>query len=179
MKKVKQKNIKGFTLLELLVVVLIIGILAAIALPKYQLAVDKARYSKLMAFTKAIADAQLRLILLGNTDTSWQNLDIDIPPTCVPNGNFLSCDNGTWGCAYNTTDNFISPRCADLKINATYYVAIFINGQASFRTCYAHTADENDRSNRLCQAITGKTYSGTDSTLLFNGTSIPANPYNF
>ena len=39
-------NKKGFTLLELLVVVLIIGILAGIALPQYRFAVEKTRLAE-------------------------------------------------------------------------------------------------------------------------------------
>ena len=48
---------KGFTLIELLVVVIIIGILASIALPQYELVVEKSRASEAMVNAKAIQDS--------------------------------------------------------------------------------------------------------------------------
>ena len=54
---------KGFTLLELLVVVLIIGILAAIALPQYRRTVEKAKVAEALVNVKAIEGAMQRYIL--------------------------------------------------------------------------------------------------------------------
>ena len=79
----KQKNHKrGFTLLELLVVVLIIGMLAAIAVPKYQESVEKAIMQEAIINLKAIADANERFYMINGryADCSEMSLlDIEIP----------------------------------------------------------------------------------------------------
>ncbi|WP_041691222.1 pilin [Elusimicrobium minutum] len=54
---------QGLALIALPAVALNIGILAAIALPQYQNAVVKNRYTKLIILTKAIKDPQERLFL--------------------------------------------------------------------------------------------------------------------
>ena len=67
MKKIKKlfKNSKGFTLIEMLVVVLIIGILAGIALPQYKKSVEKAKLSEALINFKTIEGAIDRYLLIN------------------------------------------------------------------------------------------------------------------
>ena len=59
----KKKNKLGFTLIEMLVVVLIIGILAGIALPQYNKAVEKARLPEALVNIRNIEGSLQRYIL--------------------------------------------------------------------------------------------------------------------
>ena len=69
----------AFTLVELLVVVLIIGILAAIALPQYQKSVAKARLTNLLVVGRELHEAQERYYLEHGTYTNNINeMDISI-----------------------------------------------------------------------------------------------------
>lgn len=68
--------------MELLVVVLIIGILSAVALPQYTTAVEKARLAEAFSIGKSIAQAQEAYKLANGTYTvSFDDLDLDFPCT--------------------------------------------------------------------------------------------------
>ena len=74
----------GFTLIEVLVVVLIIGILTSIALPQYTKAVEKARAAEGLQIAKQIHNAQqIFHTTYGRwaTQDDWDALDIDISGT--------------------------------------------------------------------------------------------------
>ena len=62
-----RKHLRGITLLELMIVVVIIGIMAAVAYPNYKDFVDRAKRNEAKAILLEIAQNQERFYLQNNT----------------------------------------------------------------------------------------------------------------
>ena len=88
---------KGFTLLELMVVVIIIGILSAVALPQYTKAVEKSRAAEAVTLGKAITDSQNRSLDAFPNDSVAAKSALDIQmPTGAWSGNVFTTPNFTY-----------------------------------------------------------------------------------
>ena len=70
---------KGFTLLELIIVIVVIGILASIALPRYTKVAERARMAEGKHILGEIRSAQMRYLLSHSVFTNdSDDLDIEI-----------------------------------------------------------------------------------------------------
>lgn len=106
------KNAKGFTLLELLMVVIIIAILASIALPQYLKTAERSRAAEALTMIASIRESQQRFRALNPafaTVAQQCNMDIDIPgslcagaPAASLNWTYVVNDAAT-GPAFNAT----------------------------------------------------------------------------
>lgn len=143
---------KGFTLIEVLVIILIIGVLAAVAMPIYTNAVAQSRFSALMPSVKALKDAQERVFLSSSKySDSFEELDLSVAGTVVQDklvsgDEVFSLENSS---SDSTAKNAIIAQHEKLpNINLVMYLARSPNFAEDVH-CEAKASDE--KANHLCQ----------------------------
>ena len=159
-------NKKAFTLVELLVVVLIIGILSAIALPQYERAVERSHVSEARSVLNIMRkNYQLCLLEFGRDSNNpgeecgdyysehgfLHHLNIDLP------GEYnATCEHGATGVWCFQTKNWVydtdeaSGFWATRVINNTHPYGLFINYENGEITCL------NDGEKDYCKMLCGR-----------------------
>ena len=139
---------RAFTLVELLVVVLIIGILAAIAVPQYQKAVAKSRFATLKSLTRSFYEAEKVYYLQNGTwATDFSKLDLSVAGSLSSinyTNNVVSLDNDK-SCAIESGYLY----CVNWNINLAYL--LYFEGR-SYCLAYA-----NGLPQEICEMETGHT----------------------
>lgn len=80
MNTIRKSSRSGFTLVEIMIVVLIIGILLSIAVPVWSSRRREARWSTIVADLKAIEAAKHRFIMEKNRDSTTVVAQADLVP---------------------------------------------------------------------------------------------------
>lgn len=135
---------KGFTLAELMAVVVIIGILAALALGAYHKSVERARFSEAVANAHALAAAVDAYYYDHNFTAPGNNFlkdtaAVSLSRSSALTGNMLKTDSFVY--SYDTSTKKITALRNDSSAGFALYVYPEIAGKNKQDECYFGKSD--------------------------------------
>lgn len=141
---------QGFTLVELLVVVLIVGILASIGIPQYMVAVEKSRVSEALSIGQAVTEAMDRAYIERPHMAPNTRASLDVVPTGVSwsgSGTFVTRDF-----SYDMGDGSCLTITRPVK-GGSYTIKMYseASGQGGKKTC----SSEGDMGADVCRSLVG------------------------
>lgn len=153
MKNLSKGRLEGFTLMELLVVVLVIGVLAAVAVPQYQRSVDKSRYSTLMPVAASVRNAQETFYMASAAySPDLSGLDVSLPGEV--HGSRAELGNGVnVEVSAENGNGFVSASKEGLD---NKYVMYFANSANFPKEVHCEALSSSDRAKKLCTGLGGR-----------------------
>ncbi len=121
----KQPIRAGFTLIELMITIAIVGILAAVAIPSYINYTDKARFSEVIQAVAALKPIVAQCVMTQNGPKSCDNGTNGIPAAPAPTGNIASVTvvsgviTGTGGNKAPSDTYILTPEFANYAVTWT------------------------------------------------------------
>ncbi|ACC97933.1 PilE-like protein [Elusimicrobium minutum Pei191] len=156
---------KGFTLIELMVVVLIIAILSSVALPLYTRTVERARAAEAISVTASLEKAsQAYYAQYSLCDAKITDLAIKLPEltkTTVGSLTVLKGKDFNYYTEPSTNWCFVAGERTLADTDRNYRIIAFANAGPAGQPYKGKIMCEADKSksgaNKFCQSITGKT----------------------
>ena len=146
-------------MIELLVVVLIIGILAAVAVPQYETAVQKSRMAQIIVWGEdAVRSAELYYMANGAYPKSFLDMDVQIPG-CVHADNYYSnCPDNKYVVSAEISNGGLYLNLREKAFPSwTRYYRVFEHGKyASYMHKRLCVPTSKEDSVQLCKRLSGK-----------------------
>ena len=167
------KHNAGFTLVELLAVVIILSILTAIAVPQYTKAVKRAEASNALIMLKTVFDAAKRY---QSEYEQWPGSLHALDTKLLLDENSQNTSN-VFQFSFNSADKVVTVSRLPAGANSPYQLAAYYslagNGRDTYTCKYNASIDGAMKFKDLCDSMCTSSFSGTECSINKSTFTVP------